>query len=114
MCIELGTHVHDQAARKGIGVDVVRAVLANPAITYKSFVKDDNGNRVPRMCNKHGVQQEKWTGEYKGTKVCVCVFTCCQKAVTVWFDQIETEIRPDQRRKGVKGYHGKDGKWRPA
>lgn len=109
--IETIPHLNEQAARKNIGLNIVRSVLANPAITYKSFTKK-NGVRTPDCCNKCGIQKEKWCGEAFGRKVCIVVAVCCRKAITVWEDQVETEVRPDQRAKGVTGYTGRDGRWR--
>lgn len=113
MKFRITRHLREQAINKGINMDTVQAVLDAPSITYPSFVKE-NGQRVPMLCRSCGQQQEKWTGEAFGQKVCVTVFPCCGVATTVWFDQIETAVRPDQRAAGLKGYVGKDGRWRPA
>lgn len=112
MSITLTSHLIKQADSKGIALDLIREVLANPTLTYGSFQKDASGNRVPYTCRKCGKQQEKWTGVARGTKLCVVVNPCCGEAVTVWFDQIETALRPDQKAKGVKGYVGRDGFYR--
>lgn len=105
-------HLIAQARAKGISLAAIEAVLKAPGLIYKSFRKDANGKRYAPLCKRHNVQQEKWCGEALGQKVCIVVYPCCGEAVTVWVDQIETEIRPDQRKAGVKGYTGRDGKWR--
>lgn len=106
------THLLDQAREKGIAMEAVVAVLRNPDLTYPSFVKDARGQRVPRACRTCGQQGQTWTGSHNGQKIAMSVYPCCRKAITVWFDQIETAIRPDQKAKGVKGYIGRDGRWR--
>jgi hypothetical protein len=110
--MQLTNHIIKQASLKGISLAAIETVLKAPSVIYPSFRKDATGKRVAPMCDKHNVQQEKWTGEAFGEKVCVVVYPCCQKAITVWKDQVETEIRPDQRQQGVNGYKGRDGKWR--
>jgi hypothetical protein len=112
MAITLHQHLTDQAARKGIPLTAVRTVLAAPAISYKSFTKDGNGKRVPRCCNRHGIQQDTVTGTAEGRKLAISVAACCNLAITVWMDQAETELREDQKAKGVTKYRGKDGNWR--
>lgn len=112
MSITLTNHLIQQATVKGIALDIIREVLAHPTLTYGSFHKDASGNRVPYTCRRCGTPQEKWTGEARGTKVCVVVNPCCAEAVTVWLDQVDTAIRPDQRANGVTGYRGRDGRWR--
>jgi hypothetical protein len=114
MVITKHPHLISQARDKGIDIAVIDEVLANPAITYKSFTKDRaTGQRVPVLCRECGTQQDKWTGTASdGTKVCIAVNACCGLAVTVFLDQVETAIRPDQRAKGVTGYRGRDGQWR--
>lgn len=107
----LTDHIRKQAAEKGIPVSAIHAILANPGLTYGSFERVD-GQRRPRCCRVHGVQQQKWTGEAEGKKLCLVVNVCCQQAITVWLDQVETEIRPDQRAKGVMGYKNRKGEWR--
>lgn len=111
MPIQITKHLQDQATRKGINIQAIQAILDAPGCTYPSFTVT-NGKREARMCAHHGVQQQKWTGQAFGQKVCVCVYTCCSKAVTAWFDQVETDLRDDQRKAGVTGYRGRDGKWR--
>lgn len=113
MQITAHPHLIQQAARKRIPMAVVQEVLRHPGLVYKAFVKKD-GKRVPRLCQHHGVQQQTWTGEHNGVKIALAVYTCCQKAITVWQDQVETEVRPDQKKNGVTGYYGRDGKWRAA
>jgi len=110
--MQLTNHIVKAANLKGISLAAVQAVLRSPGLVYKSFSKDNNGKRIARMCDIHNVQQEKWTGEFAGEKVCVVVYPCCQKAITCWKDQVETEIRPDQKAQGVKRYQGRDGQWR--
>lgn len=105
-------HLIKQANNKGISMEAVLAVLRNPGITYPSFERDAQNRRVPRLCRTCGVQQEKWTGEHKGEKIAIAVYTCCGKAITVWADQVETALRPDQIAKGVTQYRGRDGNWR--
>jgi len=105
-------HLIAQAANKGIALAAIEAVLKAPGIKYPSFRKDAQGKRFAPLCDKHNEQQQKWTGEALGEKVCVVVYPCCQKAITVWKDQVETAIRPDQKAQGVKAYKGRDGKWR--
>lgn len=107
-------HLREQAASKGIAIETVLSVLRHPLITYPSFVKDERNQRVPMLCRSCGAQQQKWTGVANGQKVCVTVFPCCGVATTVWFDQIETEVRADQRQAGLTGYVGMDGRWRSA
>jgi hypothetical protein len=110
--ITISNHLIQQAAAKGISLAAIEAVLDAPGIKYPSFRKDSTGKRFAPLCDKHGVQQEKWTGTADGQKVCIVVYPCCGKAITVWLDQIETAIRPDQRQQGVARYQGRDGKWR--
>lgn len=113
MNFRMTRHLCEQAARKGINMEAIKAILKAPSITYPSFIKQ-NGKRVPMLCRSCGKQQEKWTGEAFGQKVCVTVFPCCGVATTAWFDQIDTEVRADQRAAGLTGYVGRDGKWRAA
>lgn len=113
----LSRHLQEQAVRKGWTVAMVRDILENPGCTYDSFSRDNNGVKQPVICRKCKQQQKKWTGETKDSdgnvvKLCVTVFTCCGLATTVWADQQETELRPDQKAQGRKGYIGKDGLWR--
>lgn len=105
---DLTGHIRRQAQAKGIAIAAVEAVLAAPEITYKSFRKDAQGNRYAPICEHHNVQQEKWTGN----GVCVVVYPCCRKAITVWADQVETPLRPDQIRAGVTSYHDRNGRRR--
>lgn len=112
MALTIHPHLHTQAARKGIPMTAVQAVIAHPAISYKSFTKDESGRRVPRCCKRHGVQQDTITGEAEGRKLAISVAPCCNLAITVWLDQVETEIRPDQRAKGIQRYRGRNGEWR--
>lgn len=112
MALTIHPHLIQQAARKGIPMTAVQAVIAHPAISYKSFTKDAQGRRIPRCCNRHGVQQDTITGTAEGRKLAVSVAPCCNLAITVWLDQVETSLRPDQIRKGVQRYRGKDGQWR--
>jgi hypothetical protein len=93
-------HCAEQAEAYGIAMTAIHNVLASPALTYGSFTKVD-GERVPRRCNKCGTQQQKWTGESQGHKVCLAVNVCCGVVVTIWKDQVDTDLRPDQRAKGV-------------
>jgi hypothetical protein len=109
--ILLTNHIRNQAAEKAIPISAIHEVLANPGLTYGSFERVD-GKRQPRCCRIHGVQQEKWTGEVEGLKLCLVVNTCCQQAITVWLDQVETPIRPDQAAKGIVGYKNRKGEWR--
>lgn len=111
MSITLHPHLIEQATTKGIALDAIAEILAAPALTYGSFHKV-NGQRVPYMCNRHNKPQEKWTGEARGLKLCVAVNPCCQTAITVWLDQVETALRPDQLRNGTTAYKGKNGGWR--
>lgn len=110
--MQLTNHIIQQATLKGISLEAIETVLKAPSVVYPSFRKDAAGKRFAPLCTTHNVQQEKWTGTALGEKVCVVVFPCCKRAITVWKDQVETEIRPDQRKQGVKGYKGRDGKWR--
>ena len=96
-------HCLEQAASKGIEARTLCAVLDAPAVTY-----DSNKH----VCKRHGVPQQRWTGTANGQKVCIAVNACCNEAITVWMDQVETEIRPDQRAQGVRRYKGRDGRWR--
>jgi hypothetical protein len=112
--MELSKHLRDMAPTKGLSIAAIEAILNAPAIKYPSFRKDANGKRVAPMCERHNAQQEKWTGEAFGEKICVVVFPCCGKAVTAWKDQVETAVRPDQKKAGIKGYKGRDGVWRSA
>lgn len=112
MTITRTNHLNQQALRKGISLAAIDAILREPGCCYPSFRKDDNGRRYAPVCDKHGVQQQKWTGEAFGQKLCIVVYPCCQKAITVWQDQVETEIRPDQKKNGITRYKGRDGRWR--
>lgn len=105
-------HCTQRAAEKGIALAAIHAVLRSPGLVYKSFRRDKDGKRYEPLCKRHGRQQEKWTGEAFGQKICLVVYPCCGEAVTVWIDQTETPLRPDQIKDGVKGYTGRDGKWR--
>lgn len=108
---QLTPHFLEKAQREGVSIAALWDIILNPKITYQSFTKQ-NGKRVPRICQKCGVQQQKWTGDSIAGKFCVVVNPCCQKAITFWLDQTETELRPDQVAAGVTGYRGRDGKWR--
>jgi hypothetical protein len=100
--VQLHAHLLEQADRKGISVEAIREVLASPSTTYDSY-KRENGQRVPRICNRHGVQQRKFVGTASdGTALCIAVNTCCRLAITVFADQVETPLRPDQIAKGVR------------
>jgi hypothetical protein len=109
MPVALHPHLIKQANEKNIPLNAIHAVLARPGITYQSFSKR-NGVRQPNLC-RCGKQQEKWTGEAFGHKIVVAVNVCCNLAITVFADQVETEVRPDQRAKGVTGYVGRNGQW---
>ena len=88
--MELTTHIKEQAASKGISLEAVREVLAAPHYTYAS---------AQHTCRIHGVAQQKWVGEaHDGTKLCIAVAPCCQRAITVFLDQVRTPLRADQRR----------------
>ena len=101
--VRITRHCQEQAAAKGIELRTVCAVLDQPAVTYDS---------AKHSCRHHNLPQQRWTGMANGQRVCVAVNPCCNVAVTVWLDQVETEILPDQRAQGVRRYKGKDGKWR--
>lgn len=101
--ITITRHCEQQAQNKGILLATLAEVLASPALTY-----DSNKH----ACKRCGVPQQRWTGTANGQKVCIAVNPCCGVAVTVWLDQVETEIRPDQRAQGVRRYRGRDGEWR--
>lgn len=105
-------HLRKKAEDNGVALSAIWEIILNPAITYDSFT-NKNGRRTPYTCKKCGGQQQKWTGTTKdGQKFCVVVNPCCREAVTYWVDQTETELRDDQKAAGVKGYRGRDGKWR--
>lgn len=102
MNVQLSTHLLEQADRKGISVEAIREVLAAPSTTYPSYERR-NGQRVPRICKRHNVPQQKWTGRASdGTSLCIPVSPCCGVAITVFADQIETPLRADQIAKRVR------------
>lgn len=108
----LSPHLLQKAEREGVALSAIWDIIQNPQITYDSFTKKGN-NRVPRNCNKCGIQQQKWTGTARdGRKFCVVINPCCGEAITYWLDQVETDLRADQKAAGVTGYRGRDGKWR--
>jgi hypothetical protein len=114
MNLTISQHARAQAAKKKLALALVWEVAHNPQATYGSFRKDDHGNRVPYRCDRCNTDQQKWTGTASdGTKLCLAVNACCGEVVTIWLDQVETELRDDQRAKGVKGYKGRDGQYRP-
>jgi len=83
-------HLVQQADMKGISLASIQEVLANPHYTYASN---------QHTCRRHGVKQEKWVGQASnGTKLCIAVAPCCQTAITVFLDQVRTELRPDQKK----------------
>lgn len=112
MTVKPHTHLANQAALKNIPMAAVMEILQNPGIKYGSTIKNERGQRVPRCCQKHGVQQQTWTGEAHGYKLALAVYTCCDLAITLWLDQQETALRPDQIAKGVTKYRGRNGEWR--
>lgn len=106
-------HLTTKAEANGVALAAIWEIISNPAITYESFTKDAQGNRVPRVCKRHGRQQEKWTGTTStGDKFCIAVNVCCGEAITYFEDQTETELRADQKASGIKRYRGRDGQWR--
>ena len=70
-----------------------------------------DGSKQPYVCKKCGLAQKKYTGTAGGKSLCVVVNECCGIAITVWLDQVETAIRPDQKAKGVTGYRDRRGHW---
>lgn len=110
---KLSKHLQEKAERNNIALSLIWEIVNSPENTYDSFRKDDNNNKVARICRKHNEQQRKWTGTTaSGQKFCVAVNVCCGEAVTFFEDQIETELRPDQKASGVKRYRGRNGEWR--
>lgn len=103
----LTPHLRQQAQAKGIGMEVIASVLEAPSITYKSYQRTPAG-KVPYTCRKCGTHQEKWTGRLGNTAICLVVNPCCGDVITVWHDGQDTELRADQRAKGVT-YVGRDG-----
>ena len=100
--MQLSPHLVRQAGEKHISIESIREVLAHPETTYGSFTRV-NGQRVERTCPKHGVAQRKFVGTASdGTRLCIPVNTCCKVAITVFLDQVETPLRPDQIAKGVR------------
>lgn len=109
MSITISTHARQQAATKRLALSLIWEVAQRPENTYGSFRKDHNGNRVPYTCRRCGADQQKWTGTASnGTKLCLAVNACCGEVVTVWLDQVETDLRDDQKAAGVTGYAGRD------
>jgi len=111
MNLTISPHAREQAARKDIALAVIWAVAQNPQTTYLSFQKLPDGTRQPYRCRRCGQQQEKWTGEAAGVKVCLVVNRCCGTVVTLYHDQLDTPLRADQRANGVTRYRGRDGQW---
>lgn len=111
MSYRLSRHCVRQAETKGIALSAVYHILNNPSITYQSFERTAKG-RVARLCPTCGNQQVKVTGVANGEALCVPACTNCKVGVTVWRDQVETDLRDDQRAAGVTGYRGRDGGWR--
>lgn len=103
MNLTVSPHARQQAQAKNIALAAVWAVARNPQTTYAS---------AKYRCQRCGADQQRWTGEAHGTKLCLAVNACCGVVVTVWLDQVETDLRDDQRAAGVTGYRGRDGEWR--
>jgi hypothetical protein len=111
MSYTLSRHLVQQAEAKGIPLAAVYHVLNNPQITYQSFRRTPKG-RVARTCAKCGSGQVKVTGVGQGHALCVPACPTCKVGVTVWVDQVETDLRDDQKEAGVTGYRGRDGRMR--
>jgi hypothetical protein len=111
----LSKHLQEKAAANGVALSLIWEIVNDPGLTYSSFTTEKvNGKevKVRRNC-RCGQQQEKWTGvASNGQAFCVAVNVCCGVATTYWPDQVETELRPDQKAAGVTRYRGADGKWR--
>lgn len=110
---KLSRHLQEKAERNNVALSLIWEIVNSPENTYDSFRKDNKNNKVARICRKHNEQQRKWTGTTaSGQKFCVAVNVCCGEAVTFFEDQIETDLRPDQKAAGVKRYRGRNGEWR--
>lgn len=108
----LTPHLLQKAEREGVALSLIWDIILNPGLTYASY-DSKKGRKVPYTCRKCHQPQQKWTGTASnGQKFCVVVNPCCGDAITFWPDQIETELRPDQRASGVNRFRGRDGKWR--
>lgn len=103
MPITISPHARQQAEAKSIALATVWAIAQNPQTTYTS-------DRY--RCQRCGTDQQRWTGEAHGTKLCLAVNACCGIVVTVWLDQVETDLRPDQIAAGVTDYRTADGTWK--
>lgn len=107
-------HARQQAEAKGIPIAGVLEVADRPKTTYPSTAKTDRG-RETVVCRSCGKDQIKACGETAdGLEIVVVVNPCCGRIITVFLDKVETEVRADQRARGVTGYHGRDGRWRAA
>ena len=111
MRFHLTKHCREKAAAVGVSIDDLLDLLAWPETTYPAF-ESTTGKKRPRRCRSCGEQQQTWTGTTSTGKFAVAVFPCCNTAITVFADQRETNLRPDQREAGVTGYVGRDGAWR--
>lgn len=107
-------HCRRQAEAKGIALAAILHVLDHPETEIPSTRKTPEG-RVENVCKTCGRPQRKVMGTGPdGTRLCVVVNPCCAVVITVWLDGVETVLRADQRANGVRGYHGRDGRWRAA
>lgn len=103
MNITISPHARRQAEAKSIALAAIWAIAQNPQTVYTT----------PRYrCQQCGTDQQRWTGEAFGTKLCLAVNACCGLIVTVWLDQVETELRDDQRAAGVTDYRTAAGTWK--
>ena len=85
MVVEITAHAMRQIASKGFDLATVEAVWRNPDYTYPSHRYPDQHKRV-------------------GGGLCLCCDNSSGRIVTVFVNQTETDLRPDQRDRDAVRY----------